>query len=678
MRRAPSVACGVLALALYAHAKQNYYLEGEGGRVQMEVTTLTSRTNVIPYSWDYLEYGCNPTVSEEQADNIGEILWGQVRRRSNYIGQLRSPTEQIEASCSDPDLLRTDGLCCARIQTVQCIPLCRGGQRGLSEEQQREWKRFIELGYRGNMILDDLPLLSDGRCYPYRQVRDDVGDAPSVTGCSKPNIRRGFPVGQAAGCGAAGSANSDVTHTEIYNHLAFTIEILQQGGATWGVVGFWVTPYSIDHDTGTDEELCDDSLDLARVSEKIPAQTVQLANISGTRNITFSYSVRWRVREDLTWEQRWDAYTHLGQGYDSAIRWFSIINSLVAILMAAGIVTFILMRTLHRDFNRYNNPENEEEMQEEVGWKLVHADVFRAPRWPQLFCIVVGSGVHVLLMVIVTVVFLVLSLIRPVQEWGTLIQRAIVLFVILSFFNGYTVGTLQNMFGAKKWKTVFVSGMLISGIYLGMWVVAQIALAAEDAVSAVEFKYWALLFFCWMVVTFAVVLGACVAYKRAPIEPPVRVQRIARQIPTQRWYMNSFVLFIGVGAIPFLAAFIELMLIFSSIWEGYVLHLFGFLFLVLFLTLTMTALSTVFIVYNQLVFEDYRWWWTSLAPSGFGLWFVLVSVYNLIRFQSRTAYLLYFEGTIGVSIILGLCAGVVGFFTTWKFVTMIYSSIKVD
>lgn len=45
--------------------------------------------------------------------------------------------------------------------------------------------------------------------------------------------------------------------------------------------------------------------------------------------------------------------------------------------LPSAIVAMILMRTLHLDFNRYNNPENTEEAQEEVGWKLVHADVFR-------------------------------------------------------------------------------------------------------------------------------------------------------------------------------------------------------------------------------------------------------------------------------------------------------------
>ena len=36
------------------------------------------------------------------------------------------------------------------------------------------------------------------------------------------------------------------------------------------------------------------------------------------------------------------------------IHWFSIINSLAIVLLLTGIVAMIMMRTLRRDFNRYN------------------------------------------------------------------------------------------------------------------------------------------------------------------------------------------------------------------------------------------------------------------------------------------------------------------------------------
>ena len=39
----------------------------------------------------------------------------------------------------------------------------------------------------------------------------------------------------------------------------------------------------------------------------------------------------------------------------------------------------IMVRTLRRDLQEYNSVEEKEELLEESGWKLVHADVLRTP-----------------------------------------------------------------------------------------------------------------------------------------------------------------------------------------------------------------------------------------------------------------------------------------------------------
>ena len=54
---------------------------------------------------------------------------------------------------------------------------------------------------------------------------------------------------------------------------------------------------------------------------------------------------------------------------DDQIHWFSILNSLAIVLLLTGIVAMIMMRTLRRDFNRYNE-QDKEDLQEESGWKL--------------------------------------------------------------------------------------------------------------------------------------------------------------------------------------------------------------------------------------------------------------------------------------------------------------------
>lgn len=69
----------------------------------------------------------------------------------------------------------------------------------------------------------------------------------------------------------------------------------------------------------------------------------------------------------------------------------------------SGILTMIMVRTLRRDIARYNSDEGIEEALEESGWKLVHGDIFRPPRNSRLFAAIIGSGVQIFLMTLVTI-----------------------------------------------------------------------------------------------------------------------------------------------------------------------------------------------------------------------------------------------------------------------------------
>lgn len=88
---------------------------------------------------------------------------------------------------------------------------------------------------------------------------------------------------------------------------------------------------------------------------------------------------------------------------DVQIHWFSIINSLVVVFFLSGILTMIMIRTLRRDIAMYNTDDNYEDTLEETGWKLVHGDVFRPPKHPRLFAAVVGSGIQIFFMALITI-----------------------------------------------------------------------------------------------------------------------------------------------------------------------------------------------------------------------------------------------------------------------------------
>ena len=119
--------------------------------------------------------------------------------------------------------------------------------------------------------------------------------------------------------------------------------------------------------------------------------------------VIFTYDVKWESSE-IKWASRWDTYLLMG---DEQIHWFSIINSLMIMLFLTGMVAMIMMRTLHRDFNRYNAVDATDDVEEETGWKLVHGDVFRPPSAPMMLSVLIGTGVQTFSMTVVTMVFAV-------------------------------------------------------------------------------------------------------------------------------------------------------------------------------------------------------------------------------------------------------------------------------
>ena len=136
------------------------------------------------------------------------------------------------------------------------------------------------------------------------------------------------------------------------------------------------------------------------------------------------------------------------------------------------------------------------------------------------------------------------------------------------------------------------------------------------------------------------------------------------------------------GLIPFGAAFIELRFILSSMWQGMVYYVFGFLSLTAVTVLIVSVEVTVVLTYFLLVHEDYRWWWRALAiPGGMGIHFFVYSLYyaqahlRIVTFLSIYIYVsIMFLFSFAVYIAIGAIGVVAGYF----FVRVIYSSVKID
>lgn len=65
--------------------------------------------------------------------------------------------------------------------------------------------------------------------------------------------------------------------------------------------------------------------------------------------MVYTFDVYWE-ESDISWASRWDAYLNMPGG---RVHWFSILNSLMVVLVMSSIVAMIMMRTIRRDLQRY-------------------------------------------------------------------------------------------------------------------------------------------------------------------------------------------------------------------------------------------------------------------------------------------------------------------------------------
>eukprot|EP00994_Dinema_validum_P007494 NODE_620_length_1494_cov_82.517647_g460_i0.p1 GENE.NODE_620_length_1494_cov_82.517647_g460_i0~~NODE_620_length_1494_cov_82.517647_g460_i0.p1 ORF type:complete len:379 (-),score=108.23 NODE_620_length_1494_cov_82.517647_g460_i0:356-1396(-) len=345
-------------------------------------------------------------------------------------------------------------------------------------------------------------------------------------------------------------------------------------------------------------------------------------------------------------------------------------------------VAMILLRALHKDFNRYNDPDNEDEAQEETGWKLVHADVFRTPKHHQMLSVYIGTGCQLLGMGLITLIFALLGFLSPANR-GALLTAMLLLFVLMGSYGGFTTARLAKMFHSQSWRTVFLTGVHFPGQVFAIFFCLNLMLWGKAASNAVPFTTLFALIGLWFCVSIPLVfVGAVFGYKRPIIEHPLQVGQLPRHIPEQKWYLRPPVTVLLAGVIPFGAAFIELFFILSSLWLNKFYYVFGFLALVLVILSITCAEISIVMTYFALCYEDYVWWWRSFfisGSSGFHLFMYSIFYFaTTLRITNFWSGMLYFGWMMVISYFFAVMTGTIGFLATFMFVRKIYSALKVD
>merc|ERR1719440_691130 len=183
------------------------------------------------------------------------------------------------------------------------------------------------------------------------------------------------------------------------------------------------------------------------------------------------------------------------------------LNSLMIMLFLSGMVAMILLRALHRDITKYNELATAEEAAEETGWKLVHGDVFRKPKHSKLLAVSVGSGVQILGMSMVTLIFALLGFLSPAHRGG-LLQSMMLLFTFMGVFGGYTAARLYKVFGGEDWKmATLLTAFLYPGVFFVVFFILNLFIWGQKSSGAVPFTTMFALLVLWFLSTIGIPWG---------------------------------------------------------------------------------------------------------------------------------------------------------------------------
>ncbi|ODQ80496.1 hypothetical protein BABINDRAFT_179864 [Babjeviella inositovora NRRL Y-12698] len=518
------------------------------------------------------------------------------------------------------------------LKNETCKQLCLGTY---SKTDAVFVNRAIKSGYKHNWLIDGLPAAN-----VYHDKRTDT----QFYGV-------GFDLGYVD--------DDEVPH--LYNHYDIMVEYHERGPDEFRVVGVTVDAKSMKRDAG---------------SCPADAEPVKFLS-SGDTTVNFSYSVTF-VPSSTAWATRWDKYLHV---YDPKIQWFSLINFSLIVLCLLIIISHILVRTLKSDISKYNEVDIDDDVQDETGWKLVHGDVFRPPPQRMVFSVLIGSGVQLFLMTVITLFFALFGLLSPSNR-GSLGTIMFLFYAVFGAVGAFTSGYIYKFFGGENWKlNLILSPVLVPGVLFGAFVLLNFFLINAQSSGAVPFTTMLVIVAVWFVVSVpASVVGSLYALKRPVLATPVRTNQIPRQIPVQPWYLRTIPISLISGIFPFGSIAVEMYFIFSSLWFNKIYYMFGFLFFCFVLMVVTCSLMAVLMIYYSLCFENYHWQWRAMSIGGACAVYIFIHSLFLTKFSlgGFTSFVLYIGYSSMISVLVFLACGSVGFLASLTFIKLIYAQIKID
>ena len=456
----------------------------------------------------------------------------------------------------------------------------------------------------------------------------------------------------------------------IYNHLQFHILLNNVDEDRYNVVGFNIFPMSIKHNE--DKSICVNQPKEILKNLYLPYQPLVEGKILFTYDVIYESS-------DITLASRWDHYRTSKAG----IHWTGILITEIIVVFVTLFIVYILKKNLAQDISQYNYKISQFEDINEYDWKQISGDVFRSPRINiLLLSSMLGTGTQLLTMFTITLLLGMFGFMNP-EKRINILNVGILLYCFSGILGGYVSSHFYRFWGGLSWITsaIFTS-FLFPGILIFGYIAVNLILTIENSNAAVHFTDILSLFILWLFCTFPLILiGSFFGFKSNKIDTPVTINKIPSIIPDKPWYLHYNYITFLTGFIGFATIFIELNYVMGTLWRHQIYFLGTFLWIAFLLFIIVVGEMTVLVVYFNLCYGDYNWWWKSfIIGSSPVIYFIIYSIiyFFYLRISTLSAMFVYF-GMMGLisSMTMFIC-GTVSLFFSLGFINRIYSKIRID
>ncbi|CAD7957324.1 unnamed protein product [Amoebophrya sp. A120] len=404
--------------------------------------------------------------------------------------------------------------------------------------------------------------------------------------------------------------------------------------------------------------------------------------------------------------KNWD-WLHLPDAprFQMKVHWLGIFNGLAVMLSIFTFVVYYLINHVKEDLREFGLPVATTskyapvEAPQTSGWKLVHADVFRAPPARLWFCASIGAGTQLAIMAGFTILC---GCVEHFHQRGSVVQTMAYAYLVSSICGGYVSGNWYQKLGGQTWTlNMFVTCLTFALPCFLVWAVCNTIAIAYQSTAAFPFGYILLLFFLYFFVTVPLTLIGCALGKQIALRDlrrneqaagsyfPCRTNKLERQIPgAEAGTLLSGGLMLNVtqcfttSFLPFVSIYVELHYIFDSMWGPARYTVYGILLVSVLLTVINSCLLSLFFLYLQLKREDWRWWWQSfLSGASFVFCFLLYCFYFFFRLGHMDSFLqssFFFLYSFLVAYGLFLMMGALTFLASATFMRYLYSHVKGD